>query len=551
MLEGHHTRPLYKVIRPSKSLSRRSSAMSQSWYGWAPQQPFYQRAGADKHYAPWKKGNGRGAGALAKGQHKGHGKSEKKEWDQTWPETSKFPKYDQLKAGAQQIIEVHSETASGSAEDGLVRELQRCVNVARKAEQKVTALQKQIQTKQAQWEAFQTELKQSFLKEQQRFTQDLHRLRSELVAAEESQSEARAVVRCAARGEGLLPRQSQLEAEEQWQSKIRAWEQEGQLEEDAPGDAVLRRALEAAVTKPVQQDMRTPLRPTSLGMPSFWHQEGAPNGQDFSYIAWTVPDWERNGICGSSRRCFAVVASIHGRKSFCDLCLCRSVYGHTGCLQCGSHRKVSGEAYTEATLHFSRWWAPNSYQGALQTQDASTWFQPRPFASREIGGQTFSSWQCHSGCERRTLRCSDGCYCFSLLACRSAHLWTKNGQRQWASTTGLHHVRCGGHRYRGGARSRRHLRHGSMVSRLCFRASSHMWLKNKGKLAGSGVSIVLLLCCPTLQGDASKLAVRARYLVFFIAERWLGLISNVPSAGLLFQAYSPFSGPYRRSPLCP
>ena len=242
--------------------------MSQSWYGWAPQQPFYQRAGADKHYAPWKKGNGRGAGALAKGQHKGHGKSEKKEWDQTWPETSKFPKYDQLKAGAQQIIEVHSETASGSAEDGLVRELQRCVNVARKAEQKVTALQKQIQTKQAQWEAFQTELKQSFLKEQQRFTQDLHRLRSELVAAEESQSEARAVVRCAARGEGLLPRQSQLEAEEQWQSKIRAWEQEGQLEEDAPGDAVLRRALEAAVTKPVQQDMRTPLRPTSLGMPS-------------------------------------------------------------------------------------------------------------------------------------------------------------------------------------------------------------------------------------------------------------------------------------------
>ena len=225
--------------------------------------------------APWRKGSGKGQSnqpyfnnkGRGKGQEKG-GKSDSQQHKQQ--DNQRFPKYDQARTSQQHFLEISSDAGQSTADDGLVKELQKCVNVARKAEQKVSSLQKQLQTKHTQWENFQLELKQTFIKEQQRFQQDVHRLNAELVSAEESQAEARAVVRGAARGEGLAQIGPSEEMERQWMSKVQAWEQEGHQEDKTPPDAILRRALEAAAaTTPASSaELRTPLRPTRTGIAS-------------------------------------------------------------------------------------------------------------------------------------------------------------------------------------------------------------------------------------------------------------------------------------------
>ena len=234
--------------------------------------------------APWRKGSGKGQHqqhsnnkGRGKGQEKG-GKSDSQPYKQQ--DIQRFPKYDQARTSQQHFLEISSDAGQSTADDGLVKELQKCVNVARKAEQKVSSLQKQLQTKHTQWENFQLELKQTFIKEQQRFQQDVQRLNAELVSAEESQAEARAVVRGAARGEGLAQIRPSEEMERQWMSKAQTWEQEGHQEDKTPPDAVLRRALEAATaTTPAGSvEMRTPLRPTRTGIASPCRNQ-LPHGQ--------------------------------------------------------------------------------------------------------------------------------------------------------------------------------------------------------------------------------------------------------------------------------
>ena len=275
-LESHHSGPRYLVIRPREKPRRGMS--SYQWQYWP---------------APWRKGSGKGQSNQFsfnnKGRGKGQDKSGKSDSQQhKQQENQRFPKYDQARTNQQHFLEVSSDAGQSTADDGLVKELQKCVNVARKAEQKVSSLQKQLQTKHTQWENFQLELKQTFIKEQQRFQQDVHRLNAELASAEESQAEARAVVRGAARGEGLVQTGPSEEMERQWMSKVTAWEQEGHQEDKTPPDAVLRRALEAATaTAPViSTDLRTPQRPTRTGIASpcrsqlpHCHGHGGAGGQ--------------------------------------------------------------------------------------------------------------------------------------------------------------------------------------------------------------------------------------------------------------------------------
>ena len=236
-----------------------------SWPSYSPQQPFYK--------APWKKGVGKAEGQQSKGASKGQHKGKQKQEQQDWnggkgADHSRFPKYDQVRAPPHAIVEVATTSAATTADDLLVKELQRCVNLARKAEQKVSGLQKQISTKQQQWESFQTEIKQSFLKEQSRFQQDLQRLQAELSAAEASQAEARAVVRTAARGESITSPQEEIDREHMWLQRVQSWEQEGSSREELPSDAVLRRALEAATSRPPMghTEFLTPARPTRTGI---------------------------------------------------------------------------------------------------------------------------------------------------------------------------------------------------------------------------------------------------------------------------------------------
>ena len=281
-LERHHTVPLLRVKRPRllTDTSRRSSNMPQwSWPAYSPQQPFYK--------APWKKGAGKAENQHAKGSAKGQAKGKQRPEHQDWSggkgaDNNRFPKYDQIRTQPQAIMEIASTSSATTADDLLVKELQRCVNLARKAEQKVTGLQKQIQTKQQQWESFQAEIKQTFLKEQGRFHQDLHRLNVELSAAEASQAEARAVVRSAARGESIMDPQAESDKDQQWLQQVQSWEQAGGPQEELPTDAVLRRALEAATAKPYvgQAEFSTPLRPTKTGITTPLTKKG--NGRDIA-----------------------------------------------------------------------------------------------------------------------------------------------------------------------------------------------------------------------------------------------------------------------------
>ena len=153
-------------------------------------------------------------------------------------------KVDQKEKYAAEMIQVLSHATPGGGEDTLLKDLQTCVNNARKSENKVKRLIVDKHQRLAQWAQYEKTVKAEFLAEKARHQKDLDNIESELTKAIEAQEMARARVRQAA--QGPTPQSQVLEQEAAdhaaWQANVDTWEAEQQ------DDGVLREVLARALT---------------------------------------------------------------------------------------------------------------------------------------------------------------------------------------------------------------------------------------------------------------------------------------------------------------
>ena len=217
--------------------------MSGSWRG----------AGSGKwgywHGAPWHKGN----------------KNPKGKGDEGAPAAAPlFPAYDNKKGGAalpkSQPQELLHVVHSSRQEDTMVKDLQKALNHARKAEGRVAKLQADAVEKKRLWCEWERQLKQCYLAERQRHVSNLETLDLDLVEALKQQEAARQEVRRVAAGQSSVPMEecgSEMDAHfaALMSEETAPWD-------DAANEEVLQRALLAATTATLPS---TP--PTAANLP--------------------------------------------------------------------------------------------------------------------------------------------------------------------------------------------------------------------------------------------------------------------------------------------
>ncbi|CAE7285274.1 unnamed protein product, partial [Symbiodinium sp. CCMP2456] len=116
-------------------------------------------------------------------------------------------------------------------------------NMPRKAEQKVSSIEKQIQDKKKQWQTYLEDMKTAWLKESQRHAKALETLQDELVKATRAQDAARTELRDVHQAAiaGTVRDKPVPELEQTWDTMMAQWTQEG---EASTPEAVLRRAVQ-------------------------------------------------------------------------------------------------------------------------------------------------------------------------------------------------------------------------------------------------------------------------------------------------------------------
>ena len=207
-------------------------------------------------------------GAVSPGNkgNKGRGKApwqDKQDYRQSQPKKGTFPHYDALpKSERQNIVEIASSSNAG----GYVSELQKAVNVARKAEQRVKRLAGEKRDRVQQWRDYEAELKRCYSSEKQRFRSALQKLERDETEAVAEQAAARENLRKVAVGQTAEPEDTHMEIlDQEFEMLTESAGMEPVQEEDT--DAVIRRAMEAtqapaAIKLPPTAAVSTPLRRT-------------------------------------------------------------------------------------------------------------------------------------------------------------------------------------------------------------------------------------------------------------------------------------------------
>ena len=102
-------------------------------------------------------------------------------------------------------------------EDTLVKELQRALNHTRKIEGKVAKIQGEVLEKKQQWVQWEKQLKQCYIAEKKRHSNNLESLGKELAETLQLQEAARAEVRRIAAGQSSAPMEEDVaEGEDQF-----------------------------------------------------------------------------------------------------------------------------------------------------------------------------------------------------------------------------------------------------------------------------------------------------------------------------------------------
>ena len=138
-----------------------------------------------------------------------------------------------------------TETAADPA-DAITQFLQESINATRKTEQKVRSLTATKIRKEALWEKYVLDMKQTLQREHQRHQKELDRLSAELHTAAQAQDAARAHLRSSweAVAAGSHPTAAAMDTEtEGWDTMLELWQTEQQ--EAVASRAVLQRALGA------------------------------------------------------------------------------------------------------------------------------------------------------------------------------------------------------------------------------------------------------------------------------------------------------------------
>ena len=158
LLQNHHSAPRFREAQ-LETVTQRLPKSKMTWSkggGGKPQ----QEHGGYRGWSYW-----RGASSPGGKQGKGRGKApwqDKAENRQAQPKKAAFPHYDALPKGDRHgLVEVASSSNSG----GYVSELQRAVNAARKAEQKVKKLAGERTERVQQWKDYELELKRCCCRE--------------------------------------------------------------------------------------------------------------------------------------------------------------------------------------------------------------------------------------------------------------------------------------------------------------------------------------------------------------------------------------------------
>ena len=196
-----------------------------------------------------------------------------------------FPAYDAKrpapKANMQQQPDLLTVVSTSSTKDqSLVRDMQKVLNAARKAEQKVARTKEDKATKVRMWEEWEVQLKQQYLAESKRHQANIESLDRDLEAALKAQDMARAEVRRAADPESSQDVQMMAPSSEMEVAFAR-------LLDDARSDSwaqleneeVLKRAMQASrLSGPSTPPTSTPLPRTPYGrvLAPRPKQQGAP-----------------------------------------------------------------------------------------------------------------------------------------------------------------------------------------------------------------------------------------------------------------------------------
>ena len=196
-----------------------------------------------------------------------------------------FPAYDAKrpapKANMQQQPDLLTVVGTSSTKDqSLVRDMQKVLNAARKAEQKVARIKEDKATKVRMWEEWEVQLKQQYLAESKRHQANIESLDRDLEAALKAQDMARAEVRRAADPESSQDVQMMAPSSEMEVAFAR-------LLDDARSDSwaqleneeVLKRAMQASrLSGPSTPPTSTPLPRTPYGrvLAPRPKQQGAP-----------------------------------------------------------------------------------------------------------------------------------------------------------------------------------------------------------------------------------------------------------------------------------
>ena len=199
--------------------------------------------------------------------------------------------YDKVKVEQKAFKDAEGSQASNPiagapGEDTLVRDLQNCVNQARKAEGRVKKLVQDRQQRLAQWNQYERNVRAEFLKERARHQQDVEQIEAELGRAVQAQEAARAKVRAAAQGSETKS-SAAIPGEDEYDpcmDRIAGWEEDSP-KDDAALQQVLERAMQGAkmvvpqtgtanssnammMTPPASGNPRTPCARTGQSMSS-------------------------------------------------------------------------------------------------------------------------------------------------------------------------------------------------------------------------------------------------------------------------------------------
>ena len=250
-----------------RALMGRGEQWDQSGDGWSSQDASWRKRLWKGAYpspkagsAPWKKGAGR-ANADSK---------------PAFPAFDARPPKKGSTAASSRRDEMH-ETVTG--EDGhLVPTVQKALNGARKAENRLAKLVQDRQRAEQQWQDYMQDSKAAYIRERDRFHRAMDHFTKEILEAREFQRQARAVLRHVALEDEERKDMETEEAtieDDEWDRMVKDWE----AERESVDDGVLRRALLARETRST-----TPAPPTrSVARSPAVPRDAAEKRQDSSY----------------------------------------------------------------------------------------------------------------------------------------------------------------------------------------------------------------------------------------------------------------------------